>query len=215
MTKAAEPAPNPPAARKPDKVPLRIIGVDPGLASTGWGVVEFSQSRLRYVAHGCIETRAHEGRGGRLALIHASFLKILKTYNPAEAAMENLYFGKNISSAMSVAEARGVLLLALTSRGLPVMELTPHAIKQAVVGVSRAEKTQVQEMVRLILGLPEIPTPDHAADALAAAICAAHVGSLAHGAPNAVVTDGPPAQADDLRVAPAKNRRRVSLSKET
>lgn len=161
------------------QVPLRIIGVDPGLASTGWGVVEFSRNRLRYVAHGCIETRAGENRGERLRLIHTSFLKVLKKYAPAEAAMENLYFGKNISSAMSVAEARGVLLLALTSRGLPVMELTPNAIKQAVAGVSRAEKTQVQEMVRLILGLPEIPKPDHAADALGAAICAAHAGSLA------------------------------------
>jgi crossover junction endodeoxyribonuclease RuvC len=101
-------------------------------------------------------------------------LKILKTYKPCEAAIENLYFGKNVSSAMSVAEARGVLLLALTSRGLPVREMTPNAIKKAVVGVTGADKSQVQEMVRLILGLKEIPKPDHAADALGAAISAAH-----------------------------------------
>jgi crossover junction endodeoxyribonuclease RuvC len=158
----------------------RIIGVDPGLASTGWGVVEYTRGRLCYIAHGCIETTTGESRGERLRIIHKAFLKILKTYDPSEAAMESLYFGKNISSAMSVAEARGVLLLALTVQRLPIRELTPNAIKQAVVGVSRAEKKQIQEMVRLILGLKEIPKPDHAADALAAAICAAHMGSLAH-----------------------------------
>jgi crossover junction endodeoxyribonuclease RuvC len=152
----------------------RIIGVDPGLASTGWGVVDCANGRLSYVAHGCIETRAGMPRGERLVFIHQSFLKILKKFLPSEAAMENLYFGKNITSAMSVAEARGVLLLALSARDLPVTELTPNAIKQAVVGVSRADKNQIQEMVRLLLGLPEIPKPDHAADALGAAICAGH-----------------------------------------
>jgi len=151
---------------------VRIIGVDPGLASTGWGVVEFSENRLLYVAHGCIETKAEDPRGKRLHIIHSSFLKVLKTYKPSSAAIENLYFGKNISSAMSVAEARGVLLLALTSQGLPIRELTPNAIKKAVVGVTKADKSQVQEMVRVILGLKEIPKPDHAADALGAAISA-------------------------------------------
>ena len=154
---------------------VRIIGVDPGLASTGWGVVESSSGgRLRYIAHGCIETRAETPRGERLAFIYTSFLEVVKAYNPSAAAMENLYFGKNISSAMTVAEARGVLLLALTSQGLRVEELTPNAIKKAVVGVTRADKKQIQEMVRFILGLGEIPKPDHAADALGAAICAAH-----------------------------------------
>jgi crossover junction endodeoxyribonuclease RuvC len=136
--------------------------------------VDFSENRLLYVAHGCIETQAEDLRGKRLHIIYNSFLKVLKTYKPCEAAIENLYFGKNISSAMSVAEARGVLLLALTSRGLPVRELTPNAIKKAVVGVTGADKSQVQEMVRLILGVKEIPRPDHAADALGAAISAAH-----------------------------------------
>ena len=154
-----------------------IIGVDPGLASTGWGVVEFSQDkstqgRLRYIAHGCIETKADQPRGERLVFIHKSFLKILKTYKPQEASIENLYFGRNISSAMTVAEARGVLLMALCSQGLTVRELSPNAIKKAVVGVTRADKTQIQEMVRLLLGLSELPKPDHAADALGAAICA-------------------------------------------
>jgi crossover junction endodeoxyribonuclease RuvC len=156
----------------------RIIGVDPGLASTGWGVVEYADSRLRYIAHGCIETPASEDRGERLLLIYQSFVRILTTYQPAEGAMENLYFGRNISSAMAVAEARGVLSMALARQALPVMELTPNAIKKAVVGESSADKSQIQEMVRLILGLAEIPRPDHAADALGAAICAAHLGGV-------------------------------------
>ena len=157
---------------------MRLIGVDPGLASTGWGVVEYSRGRLRHVAHGCIETGSKEARGERLVFIYQSFLEVIKTYSPKKAAMENLYFGKNISSAMSVAEARGVLLLSLTGQGIPTEELTPNAIKKAVVGVTRADKKQVQEMIRLILGLKEVPCPTHAADALGAAICAAHLAGV-------------------------------------
>jgi crossover junction endodeoxyribonuclease RuvC len=154
----------------------RIIGVDPGLASTGWGVVEFSAGRLHYIAHGCIETEPGRKRGERLFFIYQSFLEILENYKPLEAAIENLYFGKNISSAMTVSEARGVLFMALTQYGLPVLELTPNAIKKAIVGVVKAEKNQIQEMVRFLLGLKETPRPDHAADALGAAVCAAHEG---------------------------------------
>ena len=156
----------------------RIIGVDPGLASTGWGVIELSGGRLNHIAHGCIETDSGSPRGERLLFIHKTFRKVLKTYKAQEAAMENLYFGRNISSAMTVSEARGVLLMALAGEDLAVAELTPNGIKKAVVGVTRAEKSQIQEMVRLLLGLKEIPRPDHAADALAAAICAAHLTKL-------------------------------------
>jgi len=161
-----------------ERVPLRIIGVDPGLASTGWGVIESARGRLKYIAHGCIETTPDKLRGERLLYIYQSFMKVLKTYKPAKAAMENLYFGKNISSAMAVAEARGVLHMTLTGQAIPVLELTPNAIKKAVVGVTKAEKNQVQEMVRFLLGLSEIPEPDHAADALAAAICAANYPTI-------------------------------------
>ena len=157
-------------------IPKRTIGVDPGLASTGWGIVESSgdssRGKLKYIAHGCIETNPAEDRGERLVFIHRSFLKILKTYKPDDAAIEKLYFGKNISSAMAVAEARGVLLMTLGLKDIPALELTPNAIKQAVAGVCRADKKQIQEMVRLILGLKDVPRPDHAADALGAAICA-------------------------------------------
>jgi crossover junction endodeoxyribonuclease RuvC len=102
----------------------------------------------------------------------------LETWKPGEAALETLYFGRNVSSAIPVAEARGVITAALAERGLPVREFTPNAIKQGVVGVASADKTQIQEMVRIILGLPEIPKPDHAADALGAAICCAYLAPV-------------------------------------
>ena len=170
-------APNSQASDEMERPDIRIIGVDPGLAATGWGVVDISDGKLKYVAHGCIETPAGESCPERLARIYRSFLKVLRKYKPAEAAMENLFFGKNTSSAMAVAEARGVLLMTLGSRGLPVQEPAPNTIKKAVTGVTNADKKQVQEMVRVILELPEIPKPDHAADALGAAIFAANNAS--------------------------------------
>ncbi|MDR0551149.1 MAG: crossover junction endodeoxyribonuclease RuvC [Spirochaetaceae bacterium] len=150
----------------------RIIGIDPGLASTGWGVVERKGSRLRCAAYGCITTDKSIPHGERLLRIYSGIQEVLARYEPAAAAIEKLYFARNISSAMPVGEARGVLTLALVQAGLCVYELSPDEIKTAVTGVARADKKQVQEMTRLILGLTDLPRPDHAADALAAAICA-------------------------------------------
>jgi crossover junction endodeoxyribonuclease RuvC len=110
----------------------------------------------------------------RLFFILDSFRNILSRYKPTEAAIETLYFGRNVSSAIPVAEARGVISALMAEAGLPVFEFTPNAIKQGVTGVTSAKKNQIQHMVRIILGMPEIPRPDHAADALAAAICATH-----------------------------------------
>ncbi|MDR1059456.1 MAG: crossover junction endodeoxyribonuclease RuvC [Treponema sp.] len=152
----------------------RIIGVDPGLASAGWGIIDFDCQRLRYVAHGCIETKADRPPAERLFFIYQGIRAVLEAYRPAEAAIENLYFGRNKKSAISVAEARGVLSVALAEWGLPVREFSPNAIKQAVVGNATADKRQMQELVRFLLGLPDIPEPHHAADALGAAICCAH-----------------------------------------
>ncbi|MDR1104962.1 MAG: crossover junction endodeoxyribonuclease RuvC [Treponema sp.] len=152
----------------------RIMGVDPGLASAGWGVIDYVQGRVKYVAHGCIETKAQTPRAERLLFIYLSLKELLETYRPGESAVETLYFGRNVTSAIPVAEARGVISLALAEKGLHVREFTPAQIKQGVVGTARADKVQIQEMVRLILGLSGIPSPDHAADALAAAICCAH-----------------------------------------
>ncbi|MDR2193234.1 MAG: crossover junction endodeoxyribonuclease RuvC [Treponema sp.] len=151
----------------------RIIGVDPGLASTGWGIIETDMQHVRYLAHGCIETLPDKPLSERLLFIHDTLAEVLKTWKPVEAAVETLYFGRNISSALPVAEARGVLCMTIAEAEVLVRELTPNAIKQAVVGASRAEKEQVQEMARCILGLDAIPKPNHAADALGAAICCA------------------------------------------
>jgi crossover junction endodeoxyribonuclease RuvC len=148
--------------------------VDPGLSSVGWGVVEITGNRVRHVAHGCIETQADRPRAARLFSIYMAFREVLAAWAPLESSMEKLYFARNVSSALPVAEARGVLSMALAEQGLPVREFTPNAIKQAVTGTARADKAQVQEMVKFILSLDKIPRPDHAADALASAICAAH-----------------------------------------
>jgi crossover junction endodeoxyribonuclease RuvC len=156
------------------QAPRRILGIDPGLASTGWGVLECAGSKIRYVDHGSIVTKADRPRAERLFFILEFIRAIIEKYQPSCAAIETLYFGKNVSSAIPVAEARGVVCAALAERALPVHEITPNAIKKGVAGVANADKQQVQEMVRIILGLSEKPEPDHAADALAAAICAAH-----------------------------------------
>lgn len=156
--------------KKPPAQARLVVGIDPGLASTGYGIVEGRSGRLVYMAHGVIETPASMPRSDRLLIIFNAVNAVLDRYKPTEAGMETLYFAKNVTSAMGVAEARGVVTLALALRGISLGEFTPHGIKQAVVGVARADKRQVQESVRLLLGLSEIPKPDHAADALAAAI---------------------------------------------
>jgi crossover junction endodeoxyribonuclease RuvC len=156
----------------------RILGVDPGLASTGWGIVDSESGAVKHIDHGTIETKADRPRAERLCFIMASVRSILEKFKPDEAAVETLYFGKNISSAIPVAEARGVICAAVAERGISVRELTPNEIKLGVSGIGRAEKRQVQEMVRIILGLDESPGSDHAADALGAAICAAKINPL-------------------------------------
>jgi len=155
-----------------------VIGIDPGLASTGWGIVHAQANRLVYVAHGVISTSSKLLHQERLLIIFNELNAVLDLHKPLEAGMETLYFAKNVSSAMGVAEARGVVTLALGIRGIVLGEYTPHGIKQAVVGSARAEKSQVQESVRLLLGLSAIPKPDHAADALAAAITKIHTVDL-------------------------------------
>lgn len=156
-----------------------VLGIDPGLASTGYGLVESVGSRLCYITHGVIETSSKAPHPERLLAIFLEITAVIDRYSPTEAGMETLYFAKNVSSAMGVAEARGVVTLALAMHGIPLGEFTPHGIKQAVVGTARADKRQVQECVRLLLGLTDIPKPDHAADALAAAITRLHTADIA------------------------------------
>jgi crossover junction endodeoxyribonuclease RuvC len=158
---------------------IRILGVDPGLAETGYGVIDSGGSRLVHVTHGVISTPADMETGERLLCIYDRLSALIKEYSPDEAGIENIFFTKNITSAIPVAQARGVALLLFSRRALAVGDYPPPVIKRAVVGYGRAEKKQVQELVRLLLGLREIPRPDHAADALAAAICHAHTRNSA------------------------------------
>jgi crossover junction endodeoxyribonuclease RuvC len=145
----------------------------------GYGVIVSSSGTLRHLCHGCIVTPKEKNTGARLLTIFATIADLIEEWTPAAAAMESLYFWKNVSSAMPVAEAKGVIRLAFARAGVDLIEFSPTAIKQAVSGSARAEKNEVQEMVKLLLRLKDIPKPDHAADALAAAICRAnHLGPL-------------------------------------
>lgn len=157
-----------------NKTTRRVLGIDPGLASTGWGVIDTNGSRFVHLAHGVIETDAETPHEMRLLKIYNFINKIILDFCPTEAGMETLYFAKNASSALSVAEARGVVTLALAQCAVPLGEYTPLTIKQCVVGSAKAEKKHVQEYIKLLLGLDAVPKPDHAADALAAAITHVH-----------------------------------------
>ena len=150
---------------------MRTIGIDPGTAIMGWGVVENVGSRLSLVAVGVLTTPAGMGHPERLHQLYGGLQQLLEQYRPTDAAVEELFFGKNVNTALTVGQARGVALLALTQAGLSVAEYKPLAIKQAVTGHGGADKKQVQEMVRITLGLTAVPRPDDAADALAVAIC--------------------------------------------
>jgi crossover junction endodeoxyribonuclease RuvC len=152
----------------------KVLGLDPGLASTGYGLVSVDGARSRHVTHGVITTSPGLLPGERLKNLFAALEELLTRFRPDEAAVEEIYFAKNTKTYLSVAQAKGVLLLALARHNVPVTEYSPLQIKRAVAGNGRAEKPQVQELVRLILGLKETPEPDHAADALAAAICHGH-----------------------------------------
>jgi crossover junction endodeoxyribonuclease RuvC len=155
-----------------------LIGIDPGLAATGWGVVQFDGSRFTHVGHGVVRTDPGTPLPERLLHIHTQIRKLLKKHAPGEAGVEELFFSKNISSAMQVAHARGVVLLALGQLGISVATYSPQHVKQAVIGRGRADKDQVQRLVAVVLGLEELPGPDHAADALAIAICHANRSHL-------------------------------------
>lgn len=158
---------------------MRILGVDPGYAILGYGVIDTTGAKLSVVDYGVIETQAGEAFPARLARLYAGMRALLERYSPDEAAFEELFFARNTSTALAVGAGRGVALLAAEQAGIPLYEYTPMQIKLAVTGNGRADKLAIQQMVRLLLCLPEPPRPDDAADALAAAIC--HGGTLAAG----------------------------------
>ena len=152
-----------------------ILGIDPGLAHTGWGVIETRGADARARAYGCVTTEAGEPIDIRLGRIYNEIQAVIERYEPTELAIENVYFAKNERSAIATAQARGVAIVACARRGLTVGEYTPMQIKQSVVGTGAATKEQVTYMVRRVLALDHDPSPDHAADALSAAVCHANV----------------------------------------
>lgn len=148
-----------------------ILGIDPGYAIVGWGIINFERAKVQPLAFGSVQTEAHTDFSDRLCKIYDDFEEIIERYKPDVAAIEKLYFQNNQKTAIDVAEARGVLLLALKKAGIPVFEYTPLQVKSAVTGYGQAEKPQVMEMTRRRLGLEKVPKPDDTADALAIAIC--------------------------------------------
>ena len=152
-----------------------ILGIDPGLAHTGWGIVETRGALCRARAYGCVTTKASEPIDQRLGKIFDEISRAIETYHPSQLAIEKIFFGENTRSALATAQARGAAIVACAQAGLEVGEYTPMQIKQAVVGTGGADKHQVIYMVRTVLALDHDPHPDHAADALAAAICHANL----------------------------------------
>jgi crossover junction endodeoxyribonuclease RuvC len=148
-----------------------VMGVDPGAANLGFGVVRVEGDHMVALDGGVVETPAEMAVERRMARIHEALSELIEWHEPKALAIEDLYFGKNVRSAMVVGQASGVALLAAAQRGVNCFTYTPQAIKMAVCGAGGADKKQVQRMVGMLLGLPEPPTPDHAADALAVAIC--------------------------------------------
>jgi crossover junction endodeoxyribonuclease RuvC len=151
-----------------------VLGIDPGTAHTGYGVVLAHGSTLAALDGGVLRTEADEPLEQRLAEIHARVCELIERHEPEAVAVEDLFFGQNARSAFGVGQARGVTLLAAGQAGIPCFSYTPQAVKQAVCGNGRAQKDQVQRMVGALLRLPKPPEPDHAADALAVAICHAN-----------------------------------------
>ena len=150
---------------------MRILGIDPGIATIGFGVVDSGKSSQRLVQCGVITTPAHTGLSSRLEQIYDDMLQILELYKPDAVSVEELFFNTNITTGISVAHGRGVILLACKKSGVRIYEYTPLQVKQAVVGYGRAEKSQIMDMVKRICNLPEPPKPDDAADAVALALC--------------------------------------------
>lgn len=153
---------------------MRILGIDPGFAILGYGVIDLQGNHFTVCGYGSIMTDSKMEMPDRLKLLYSNLMEIIETYQPDVVSIEELFFNKNTKTALLVGQARGVALLACANCGLEIYEYTPLQIKQGLVGYGRAEKTQIQQMVKTILHLSDIPKPDDTADALAAAICHGH-----------------------------------------
>lgn len=153
---------------------MRILGIDPGYAILGWGILDHTGNQFRVVEYGAVTTKAGVPMPQRLQYLYTQLMHIIDTYQPSEAAIEELFFNNNAKTAIQVGQARGVAVLACANHHLSISEYTPLQIKQALVGYGRADKQQVQMMVKAILHLSAVPKPDDTADALAAAVCHGH-----------------------------------------
>ena len=151
-----------------------ILGIDPGTANTGYGIIEKHKDNLKCLGYGCIKTKSSEDFPKRIEIIYDEIERLIKKWKPDIVAVENLFFFKNEKTAFSVGQARGAILLAASKNHKEIFETTPLEVKQAVSGYGKADKSQVQRMVKIILNLPEIPRPDDAADALAVSITCAN-----------------------------------------
>jgi crossover junction endodeoxyribonuclease RuvC len=171
-----------------------VMGIDPGVASTGFGIVRVAGGSMSAIDAGVIQASPHEAPELRLTRIHAALAELISWHEPAAVALEDVYFGKNVRSAIAVGQARGVAMLAAGGRGIPCFDYTPQAVKMAVCGSGAAAKRQVQRMVGALLSLPTPPQSDHAADALAVAIChASHARTAAGLASDPTIRAAPPA----------------------
>lgn len=153
---------------------MRILGIDPGFAIVGYGVIDYSGNKFKVVHYGAITTQAGENIFDRLKKIYDDLVDIINYFKPDAMAIEELFFNSNQKTAINVAQARGILVLAAMNAGVKIYEYTPLQVKQAVTGYGRADKNQVQQMVKLLLSLDKVPKPDDTADALAIAVCCAH-----------------------------------------
>lgn len=155
-----------------------ILGIDPGLATTGWGAIKKEKNNFALIGYGCITTASKLSFPKRLDKIHRQLKQLIKKYKPKKIAVEQLFFAKNVKTALKVGEARGVILLTAIQAGFEVDEFTPLQVKQALCAYGRADKTQIQKMVKVRLNLKNLPKPDDAADALAVAICCSQTNTI-------------------------------------
>ena len=159
---------------------MRILGIDPGYATIGYGIVDYSCSKFSVVGYGAVTTPAKEDFPKRLESIYEDITFLIQKYKPESLSIERLYFNTNTTTAIDVAQARGVIVLAAAKQNLKINEYTPLQVKQSVTGYGRAEKHQVMEMVKSLLGLKSVPKPDDTADALALAICHGHYSASSY-----------------------------------
>jgi crossover junction endodeoxyribonuclease RuvC len=152
-----------------------VVGIDPGLATVGFGVIQKIEDKIIPVSYGCIRTSAQKQISERLLDIYNEINSLFNKYNPQTVVIEKLFFNKNVTSAMNVGEARGVIILAAQQKQIPVFQYIPAQIKKAITGTGNADKQQMQEMIKKLLGLDEIPQPDDAADGLSIALCHMHI----------------------------------------